>query len=412
MRQRLRRWLGIDSAEHLAQRALERTARAADATTAAADAAARESERSRHLSERIARDVRRLGRQIALLNGIVHQQADATADALQRAGWQSEAEALEQRLLRQVLEGIEGSGDIIAGPWTGEVGFELLYWIPFLNWLCQQGLDSRRLLVVSRGGAAPWYRHLTSRYVDVLDVMTPEQLRDRTTGSGDKRKQYDPKRALDQEILAAIAATAGTTDATVLHPGTMFRLFGALWRKRATIGLVDSFTVFRALGEPTPPDPELALPERYVAAKFYFSESFPATGANEAFVTDILRRASTHMPVVLLGTGAAIDDHSDFRSAVGPNVRVVDTSDVPQTNLARQTAIVRGARGFIGTYGGFAYLAPLHGVRSVSFFSRRSFESHHLELASRVFDKLLPGGFVALDTRAIDSVEPAIDRWR
>jgi hypothetical protein len=55
--------------------------------------------------------------------------------ALQRAGWQSEAESLEQRFLRQALQGIEGTGDIIAGPWTGEVGFELLYWIPFLNWL-------------------------------------------------------------------------------------------------------------------------------------------------------------------------------------------------------------------------------------------------------------------------------------
>ncbi len=24
---------------------------------------------------------------------------------------------------------------IVIGPWTGEVGFELLYWIPFLEWV-------------------------------------------------------------------------------------------------------------------------------------------------------------------------------------------------------------------------------------------------------------------------------------
>ena len=75
---------------------------------------------------------------------------------LQRNGWQSEAESVEQRLLRQALRGINGTGDVIVGPWTGEVGFELLYWIPFLNWLCEQGLDSRRFIVVSRGGTAPW----------------------------------------------------------------------------------------------------------------------------------------------------------------------------------------------------------------------------------------------------------------
>ncbi len=148
-----------------------------------------------------------------------------------------------------------------------------------------------------------------------------------------------------------------------------------------------------------------------MAAKFYFSEAFPATEENRAFAADLLRRTSEQVPVVLLSTGVRIDDHSDFRAAAGSNVHVVDTYDVPQKNLERQTEIIRGARGFIGTYGGFSYLAPFYGVRSVSFFSRRGFESHHLELANRVFDKLLPGGFVALDRRAIESVEPAVARW-
>ncbi len=52
------------------------------------------------------------------------------------------------------------------------------------------------------------------------------------------------------------------------------------------------------------------------------------------------------------------------------------------------------------------------GVRSLSFFSRRfGFENHHLDLANRVFDRLLPGGFLALDRRAIDLVSPAVARW-
>ena len=27
---------------------------------------------------------------------------------------------------------------ILVGPWLGEVGFELLYWIPFLRWFAEQ----------------------------------------------------------------------------------------------------------------------------------------------------------------------------------------------------------------------------------------------------------------------------------
>jgi hypothetical protein len=77
-----------------------------------------------------------------------------------------------------------------------------------------------------------------------------------------------------------------------------------------------------------------------------------------------------------------------------------------------QTRVICGSRGFIGTYGGFSYLAPFYGVRSVSFFSRRfGFESHHLDLANRVFDRLLPGGFLALDRRAAGLVSPSVASW-
>ena len=57
-------------------------------------------------------------------------------------------------------------------------------------------------------------------------------------------------------------------------------------------------------------------------------------------------------------------------------------------------------------------LAPFYGVPSLSYFSRRNgFESHHLDLANRVFDRVLPGGFLALDRRAAHLVEPAIGKW-
>ena len=412
LRRRLRGWLGIDATEQLAQRTIEVSTRAADASVVAMEATAREAGESRKLTERTAREVRRLARQIAVLNGIVQYQTEATTEALKRTGWQSEEETLEQRHLQHAFEAIAGTGDVIAGPWTGEVGFELLYWIPFLNWLQSHGLESRRLIIVSRGGTAGWYSHLTSRYIDLLSLMSPEQLRQRTTESQEKRKQYDPKRPLDQEILSAIEAAYGVTDAALVHPAAMFRLFGALWRKRVTSSLVDSFTSYQRLGDPQPAPASLGIPAPYVAAKFYFSDAFPPTDDNRAFVTDLLRRTGEQMPVVLLSTGVRIDDHADFAGIAAPNLHIVDTGDEPQKNLERQTAIIRGASGFIGTYGGFSYLAPFYGVRSVSFFSRRSFESHHLELAHRVFDKLLPGGFVALDRRAIDSVAPAMDRWK
>ena len=77
-------------------------------------------------------------------------------------------------------------------------------------------------------------------------------------------------------------------------------------------------------------------------------------------------------------------------------MRVV-SADV-RDNLAAQSAVVAGARRFIGTYGGFSYLAPMYGVDSLSFFSaREKLVPFHLEHAQRVFGTARLGRFVALD---------------
>ena len=332
-------------------------------------------------------------------------------EALQRAGWQSDEEVAQQRSLQRALRAIEGHDDIIVGPWTGEVGFELLYWIPFLGWLAEQGLGSRRVTVISRGGAAPWYRHLTTQYVDLLELMTPDEFRERTAGP---KKQVDASRNFDGEIVETVQRRLGLEKAGHVHPSAMFRLFSALWRKRAGVELVESFTSYRTLSLPDadPAAGMMELPPQYVVCKFYFSKAFPDTTANRAFAADLVRTISRDVPVVLLSTALRLDEHSDFQTAGGSGVYVVDSHAVPHRNLEVQTRLIAGARGFVGTYGGFSYLAPFYGVRSVSFFSRRAgFESHHLQLADRVFDQLLPGGFVALDRRAHALVEPAIARW-
>jgi hypothetical protein len=360
-------------------------------------------------TEATSRSLHAISRQLGELRGLIHQQADFTLESLRRAGWQSEEDVAQQDALGRALAAIRGDGDVIVGPWTGEVGFELMYWIPFLGWLAEQGLGGQRMVAVSRGGAAPWYRHLTPRYVDILDLVTPEEFRERTAG---KKKQYDARRDLDRELIQKARASLGLRDGPVVHPSAMFRLFAALWRKRSAVELVDSFSSFRSLTAPPASAPPAGLPADYVAAKFYFSKAFPDTTANRAFVAETLRAVSRQAPVALMSTSVRLDEHSDYQTTSASGLFVVDAHSEPQRNLERQTALIAGARGFVGTYGGFSYLAPFYGVPSLSFFSRRTgFEAHHLDLANRVFDRLLPGGFLALDRRAAALVDPAVGRW-
>src|SRR5687767_6209700 len=69
------------------------------------------------------------------------------------------------------LEAIaRGTHTIVAGPWLGEVGFELLYWVPFLRWFTGRfQVDPQRMLVVSRGGTSSWYRPFASGYREIFD---------------------------------------------------------------------------------------------------------------------------------------------------------------------------------------------------------------------------------------------------
>jgi hypothetical protein len=142
------------------------------------------------------------------------------------------------------------------------------------------------------------------------------------------------------------------------------------------------------------------LPQDYIAVRFYFSACFPETIENRAFVESAVKALSASADVVLLNSGIQVDDHRDH--ALGPLARVhtVDDLMAPESNLELQTAVIAGARAFVGTYGGYSYLAPLCGVPSLAFFSvREAFFDHHRELAERVFRRLGGGSFVALDVR-------------
>src|SRR5688572_16225515 len=85
---------------------------------------------------------------------------------------------IDARVERE-LQALAGSGErIVAGPWLGEVGFELLYWVPFVAWVAERfGIGADRLVAVSRGGTRSWYTGIASCYYDVFDWVSPAEFR-------------------------------------------------------------------------------------------------------------------------------------------------------------------------------------------------------------------------------------------
>jgi hypothetical protein len=308
--------------------------------------------------------------------------------------WISRAlgEVTSVRANGQLARLARGEGPIVAGPWLGEVGFELLYWIPFLAWFAECfDVPRDRLVVLSRGGTRDWYTHIASRYYDVFDQISIQDFRsrnDKRSAELGEQKQI-AMTTFDRELLKPVLAALGVADTCVLHPSMMFKLFRTYWWGHADAGWVRRHARFRQLNAPAQSELLSRLPRDYVAVKFYYNDAFPATETNRAFARDVLRSLRARGSVVSLSTGLALDDHEGWEEEESLAAHGISADLNPATNLALQTLIVANARAWVGTYGGFAYLAPFHRVPATAYYSvEGGFSARHLALARDVFAEL------------------------
>lgn len=314
------------------------------------------------------------------------------------------------RATRHLAALAESPRPLVVGPWFGEVGFELLYWAPFLSWFVSRfEVDPERVVAVSRGGVASWYAHVARRYQDVFDYLAPDEFRTKNERRARERGEQKQIVAspLDAEVMAGVTRLLGVREVDVLHPSMMYALFRPFWWGHTGVEWIRRHTRYRTLERPVTGAP--ATPRDYVAVKFYFNDCFPPTNDNRAFVSRVLRELAREAPVVSLATGLRIDDHGAFDQREHAGIHTIDHAVQPRNNLDVQSAIVAGARRFVGTYGGFAYLAPFYGVPSISFYSDPAgFSRRHLEVAQDAFARFGRGRLLELrDSGRAEPVELA-----
>ena len=297
------------------------------------------------------------------------------------------AKVQASRLERNLAALSSGSETIVAGPWLGEVGFELLYWVPFLRWFAERfHVAPERFLIVSRGGTASWYRPFAANYREIFDYMAPEDFRrrhdERLSANGEQKQTQ--VLAFERQLLREL--TADVEHRSMLHPSSMYGLFNPFWWRHVDEQWVHAHATYARLTPPVPAG--FTPPDRpYTAVKFYFNDCFPATDANRAFVRRTLQELAARGPVVSLATGLRIDDHDgDEHTLTGVQPLPADLH--PRDNLGVQSAIVAGASSFTGTYGGFSYLAPFLGVRTTAYYANTGFSQRHLAMARSAFASL------------------------
>jgi len=314
---------------------------------------------------------------------------------------QQTSRAVEERALADIAALADTPGPIVVGPWLSEVGYEALYWVPFVRWICaEHGIAPERVVAVSRGGVSSWYADIAQRYVDIFDVMPADEFatrnRERIAAEAGGQKQMGPG-PLDADILQR----AGLSAYPLCHPSFMYRLFRQFWTGNRSVESVLQRLRFAPPAAntrvPLPP-----LPQRFAAVKLYTGQALPDSDVNRSLLRSWIQRVAEDLPVVLLDSPAFIDEHADF-AFDGSRVTTLGGVMTPANNLGVQTEVVRRAQTFLSTCGGLAWLAPMMGVPTSALYSDDRFLATHLYLARQVYRRMPDAGtFAAVDLRGVD----------
>jgi hypothetical protein len=252
-------------------------------------------------------------------------------------------------------------------------------------------VPAERLVLVSRGGVESWYGMPGARYVDIFSLISPATFRERT-----ERDEQRKITALDRDLFDEVVSRGGLAAPAHLHPSLMYQTLSKFWKDEAGFGVIDRFMTYRPL-QPVD-DPIVArLPSDYVAVRFYFSNCFPDKPKNRDVARAVVDALAQRTNVVVLNSGLRADDHSDYTPETSSRVMNIANDASPERNLAVQSAVIGRARAFVGTYGGYSYVAPFYGVPSVGFYSQPSFKLHHLHVAQRVLERLGPATVTAVN---------------
>jgi len=318
--------------------------------------------------------------------------------------FRDEAEAIERR----IAEVAAGSGPIVVGPWLGEVGYEVLYWIPFLRWFQDaHGVPRERLIVLSRGGLDELYRPLAGGYVDLFDLTTPQELtarnaERRAAHEGGGQKQTDAG-AFDRELIERARGKAGAAAGPTLHPSLLFGLFRNVWYGNLPMDLLWRH-VRHALSPGLSPSRLPGLPDELIAARLYAGPALSSSPRSVDAVRTLVTRAARVAPVVLLDFDAALDEHRDFDLRGIDGVISVGAKMTARDNLGTQAALIAGSRFFLGTCGGLAWLAPFLGVPTVAVYDDDRLIAPHLLVARQAGALVKAAEFAPLDLRALRRV--------
>lgn len=305
-----------------------------------------------------------------------------------------------------------GKRPILAGPWRSEVGFEILYWIPWLHqFMLDYQIPKERMIAIGRGGSAEWYGvNGTADLYEHVPVETVRQWGLRASQQTGSIKQQR-REAWEAHVCGLTAHALGVPRYHVLSPCWMYGLLAPFWEGKTSQRWLNN----RLAHMKTMPAPPIApalqakLPKDFLAMRWYTRPTWPFREDLLLWTRQLVEKAAKTGPVILIDSFHA-DDHADINLGQIPNVsKLSDLIDMtPLNNLAVQAQVIARAKAYIGTYGGMSQLAMRFGVPTLALYKDFGQTApEHLSLTQHL--SLRTGTpFIACTPSQVDGVLPQI----
>jgi hypothetical protein len=297
------------------------------------------------------------------------------------------------------------------GPFTGEVGYELLYWRGFIG-ACQEqlGLGPDEIGVISRGGVNGWYSKLASNYLDLYSIGGASLV-------GELQTDLYPI-AFDRRHKSLVAVAKGSRRYWI-HPRHLHQAIAEFKARPERLEKMQTVVSHLPISKDhlLNASPELllawrsiakSLPRQYLTVKVY-------TGSNLNnprhlnHITETLQTLGTQIPLVGLGRTVTTDSHADWTAdlkSVAQPMQYVD----PSINLGIQSLLIAHSTGFIGTYGGFSYLPLYLQVPTLALKDGGTFQKPAHEVMEKYVAKQLASDYEVIDISQT-SVDQAISAF-
>lgn len=248
-------------------------------------------------------------------------------------------------------------GPIAVGPFYSEVGYELIYWYPYINWLLSD-VEMDRVHFVGRGQLSRVFfktahHHCLVEKLGRAEYMKIIEMNSKSFSASLKQKAIND---IDAELIQSMAGDVKIS----INARELFRHYKKFYQEyfgRRFLGSTENYDFLDGK--------RFKDSDGSVVVKLYNSS---ASSLNEAKVERLFKVIQQRHPKakIRILVSNQYDDHEQFigSGAVGREIELLKVPDV--ANLEFQADVLATAGHFYTNYGGMSYLGPMLGVNTTA----------------------------------------------